>query len=115
MTHGKTGAGGKPVTIGFVSDDEIAKVLSQQYRAPEVDLAAYVIDPTVIALVSKGLCERHTSIPVSRTGNYLIVAMDDPGKRAAIEALRAHTGLQIEPVVASEAAIREAIGRYYGT
>jgi type IV pilus assembly protein PilB len=83
-------------------------------RVATIDLLGYVIEPAVIALVSKLLCDRHTSIPVSRTDNILIVAMADPGNPTTFDELHAHTGLRIEAVTAPEAAILEAITKYYG-
>jgi type IV pilus assembly protein PilB len=89
-------------------------LLSEPYRVPTIDPARYDIEPAVIGRVSRALCEKHTCIPVSRTGNYLIVAMADPERRASITALKAFTGLQIEPVTASDAAILAAIAKHYG-
>src|SRR6516162_9965000 len=64
--------------LGYVSDDEITNFLSSQYRVPTVNLDEYEIDAEILALVKKDQCERHHVIPVSRTGNSLIVAMADP-------------------------------------
>ena len=44
-------------------------------------------------------------LPVSRTGNSLIVAMADPTNLNAIDDLKFLTGYNIEPVIASETAI----------
>jgi len=109
VTSGKSGS----VTIGFIAEAETTSVVPEPQDTSAIDLARTVIEEAVISLVSKVLCERHTVIPVSRTGNYLIVAMADPRNRTTFDALRAHTGLQVEPVVASAAAIREAIARHY--
>jgi type IV pilus assembly protein PilB len=67
-----------------------------------------------IALVPRDLCERHRVLPVSRAGSSLIVAMADPTNLAATDDLKAHTGMNVEPVIATEAAIRAAVERYYG-
>jgi len=55
----------------------------------------------------------HRVVPVSRTGNALIVAMADPTNLNAIDDLKFLTGYNIEPVIASETAIQNAIERYY--
>ena len=64
--------------LGYVSDDEITSFLSQQYRVPTINLEEYEVDADVLKLVPKEPCERHKVLPVSRTGNSLIVAMADP-------------------------------------
>ncbi|MFO0676780.1 MAG: type IV-A pilus assembly ATPase PilB [Polyangiaceae bacterium] len=99
--------------LGYISDQEVTNFLSQQYRVPTVNLEEYVIDGEVVKLVSKEHCERHKVIPVSRTGNALIVAMADPTNLNAIDDLKFLTGYNIEPVIASETAIAAAIEKYY--
>jgi type IV pilus assembly protein PilB len=99
--------------LGYVSDDEITSFLSQQYRVPTVNLEEYEIDAEILKLVPKEPCERHKVLPVSRTGNALIVAMADPTNLNAIDDLKFLTGYNIEPVIASETAIHNAIEKYY--
>ena len=99
--------------LGYVSDDEITSFLSQQYRVPTVSLEEYEIDADILKLVPKEPCERHKVVPVSRTGNSLIVAMADPTNLNAIDDLKFLTGYNIEPVIASETAIHNAIEKYY--
>jgi type IV pilus assembly protein PilB len=99
--------------LGYVSDDEITSFLSQQYRVPTVNLDEYEVDAEILKLVPKEPCERHKVVPVSRTGNSLIVAMADPTNLNAIDDLKFLTGYNIEPVIASESAIQTAIEKYY--
>jgi type IV pilus assembly protein PilB len=99
--------------MGFVSDNQITDFLSQQYRVQAIDLREYEIDEDVLAQVSKEVCERHKIIPVSRAGSSLIVAMADPSNLHAIDDIKFLTGYNVEPVVCSEAAVVEAIERYY--
>jgi type IV pilus assembly protein PilB len=99
--------------LGYVSDDEITSFLSQQYRVPTINLDEYEVDADVLKLVPKEPCERHRVLPVSRTGNALIVAMADPTNLNAIDDLKFLTGYNIEPVIASETSIHAAIEKYY--
>src|SRR5262245_39701782 len=70
--------------LGFISDDEITKFLSTQYRVPAIDLAGVEIDPELARLVSREVCERHTIVPVARQGASVTVAMADPTNLNAI-------------------------------
>jgi type IV pilus assembly protein PilB len=99
--------------LGYISDGEITKFLSQQYRVPTVNLEEYEIDADILKLVSRDQCERHRVIPVSRAGNALVVAMADPTNLNAIDDLKFLTGYNVEPVIASEAAVLKAVERYY--
>ena len=54
-------------------------------------------------------------LPIKRMGNALTLAMADPTNVFALDDVGFMTDLQIQPVVASEAAIRKAIERLYET
>ncbi|MBL9025187.1 MAG: type IV-A pilus assembly ATPase PilB [Myxococcales bacterium] len=99
--------------LGYISDGEITNFLSAQYRVPAVNLDEYELDPNVLKLVSKEVCDKHKCIPLSRSGNALIVAMGDPTNLHAIDDIKFLTGFNVEPVVASETAITGAIERGY--
>jgi len=47
-------------------------------------------------------------------GSVLTIAMTDPTNVFAMDDIKFMTGFNVEPVVASESAIGEAIGRFYG-
>jgi len=111
--RGNTSLGYALAKMGFISDKAITDFLSQQYRVQAIDLAEYEIEPDIIKLVSKDVCERHRVIPVSRTGASLILAMADPSNLHAIDDVKFLTGYNVEPVVASENAIQKAIERYF--
>ena len=108
-----TSLGYQLARMGFISDQEITDFLSQQYRVQSIDLAEFQIDEEVLKLVSHEVCERHKIIPVSRAGSTLIVAMADPSNLHAIDDIKFLTGYNVEPVVASEAAILAAIEQAY--
>jgi len=99
--------------LGYISDGEITNFLSSQYRVPAVNLDDYEIDPEIAKLVSKEVCEKHKTIPISRTGTSLVVAMADPTNLHAIDDIKFLTGFNVDPVVASETGIAAAIERTY--
>jgi type IV pilus assembly protein PilB len=99
--------------MGYVSDEDISKFLAAQYNVPAVNLSDYEIDPEIIALIPKEVAQRHKVIPVQRAGSSLIVAMADPTNLHAIDDIKFLTAYNVEPVVASEAAIQAAIEKYY--
>jgi type IV pilus assembly protein PilB len=100
--------------LGFISDDDITSVLSRQYGVPSINLKYYEIDPTVIKLIPQDTAVRYQVIPLSRVGSTLTIAMTDPTNVFAMDDIKFMTGFNVEPVVASESAIAEAIGRFYG-
>ncbi len=100
--------------MGFITDDDITGVLSRQYGVPSINLKYYEIDPNVIKLIPQDTALRYQVVPLSRVGSVLTIAMTDPTNVFAMDDIKFMTGFNVEPVVASESAIAEAIARFYG-
>src|SRR6266851_1776586 len=75
------------VKMGFVKDEQITALLSKQYGVPAINLASFKIDLTIV--------------------------MTDPTNVFAMDDIKFMTGYTVEPVVASEVAITDAIEKYY--
>jgi type IV pilus assembly protein PilB len=99
--------------LGYLAESDLTDFLSKQYGVPSINLADFEIDPTVIKLIPRDVAEKHLVIAVNRAGNSLIVAMADPSNIFAVDDIKFLTGYNVEVVVASEAAIRDAIENYY--
>ena len=112
----KTGAriGSALLKVGAIEESKLTDFLSKQYGVPSFNLKDFEIEPDIIKLVPKASAEKHLVIPVNRAGSSLIVAMVDPSNIYAVDDLKFLTGYNIEPVVTSEPALREAIEKYYG-
>ncbi len=102
------------VKLGFISDDEITGVLSRQYGVPAINLSYYEVDPGVVKLVPQETAVRYQVVPLSRVGSTLTIAMVDPTNVFAMDDIKFMTGLNVEPVVASETSIQDAIIKFYG-
>ncbi|MGA2813328.1 MAG: type IV-A pilus assembly ATPase PilB [Candidatus Acidiferrum sp.] len=100
--------------MGYITDDDITGVLSRQYGVPSINLRFYEIDPIIIKLIPQDTAQRYQVIPLSRVGSVLTIAMTDPTNVFAMDDIKFMTGFNVEPVVASESAIGDAISRFYG-
>lgn len=105
--------GANLVKLGIISDDVITAVLSRQYGVPSINLDLFQIEPSVIKLISQEVALKYTVLPVSRNGATLKLAMADPTNVFAMDDIKFMTGLNVEPVIASEASIQMSIGKYY--
>jgi type IV pilus assembly protein PilB len=101
------------VHLGFVKDEEITALLSKQYGVPSINLAQFQVDATVIKLIPAETANKYQIVPLSRAGATLTIAMTDPTNVFAMDDIKFMTGYNVEPVVASETAVAEAIKRYY--
>ena len=101
------------VKLGFVKDEEITALLSKQYGVPSINLTQFEIDPGIIKLIPAETAHKYQIIPLSRSGATLTIAMTDPTNVFAMDDIKFMTGYNVEPVVASETAVADAIARYY--
>src|SRR6187402_3358454 len=102
------------IKLGFVKDDEITALLSKQYGVPSIALGQFDVDATVVKLVPSETAQKYQIIPLSRSGATLTIAMTDPTNVFAMDDIKFMTGYNVEPVVASETAVIDAITKYYG-
>jgi type IV pilus assembly protein PilB len=101
------------VKLGFLSDEDVTNFLSRQYGVPAINLSFFEIDPAVVKLIPHETAKRYQILPLSRVGASLTIAMVDPTNVFAMDDIKFMTGFNIEPVVASEAAIMEGIDKAY--
>ncbi len=105
--------GSNLVRLGMISDDVITAVLSRQYGVPSINLDLFHIETDVIRLISQEVALKYTVLPISKVGATLTLAMADPTNVFAMDDIKFMTGLNVEPVIVSEASIQMAIGKYY--
>ena len=102
------------VRLGYIKEDELLSFLSAQYRVPSVKLSKIEINPNVVKLIPPSISKKYFIIPINRVGPKLTLAMVDPSNIVVIDEIKFMTGFNVEPVVASEAEVVDAIKKYYG-
>lgn len=103
------------VTLGVISEEEIAQALSRQLGYPYIDLDQFEVYAEVISLIPADVSKKHMVMPIHRIRSFLTLAMVDPTDLEVIEDIRFRTGLSIQPVIASESGVMNSINKYYGT
>src|SRR5438874_2476723 len=106
--------GSNLVKLGIVSDDVVTAVLSRQYGVPSINLELFQIEVEVIKLISQDVALKYSVLPISKVGATLTLAMADPTNVFAMDDIKFMTGLNVDPVIASETSIQIAVGKYYG-
>jgi type IV pilus assembly protein PilB len=118
LSHQKMNGGklGKAfVSLGYVKDEEITSLLSRQYGVPSINLDHFEVDPSIIKIIPAETARKYQILPLSRSGATLTIAMADPTNVFAMDDIKFMTGYNVEPVVASESSLDEAIEKYYGS
>lgn len=99
--------------LGYISEKDLTAFLSRQYGIPTIDISTQEIDHEIIKLIPEDVAQKYQVIPISRTGSTLVVAMADPSNIFAIDDIKFLTGYNVEPLVASDAAIKTSIEKHY--
>jgi type IV pilus assembly protein PilB len=107
--------GSSVAQLGFLTSEQITTVLSRQYGIPCINLQYFEADPSVTRLIPMETALKYQVVPLSRVGSSLTLAMVDPANVYAMDDIKFMTGFNIEPVVASEMSIAEAIKKNYGS
>jgi type IV pilus assembly protein PilB len=103
------------VKLGYINERQLVDALAEQFKVPSVDLNNMEIDEGVAKIIPADIARKYTIFPVTKAGATVTVAMIDPTNVFAMDDVKFMTGYKVEPVVASETAIRTAIDKYYGS
>ena len=103
--------------LGFISRDLLITVLSTQLGVDYIEVKACKIEDDILRLVPDNLVNKYKVLPIEfdpNNPNVLKVAMVDPMDLNAIDDVAIAANCQVEPLLAMEDDMNEAIGKYYG-
>ena len=103
------------VKLGFLDEATLVDQLSKHFGVPAVSLDGIKVDESIIKIIPADVARKYTILPIAKTGAKVTIAMGDPTNVFAMDDIRFMTGYNVEPVVASESALRGAVDRYYGS
>ncbi len=102
------------ISLGFMSGEDMAQALSRLLGYPYIDLEQFEVYPEVVNLIQVETAKKCMVLPIHRIRSFLTLAMVDPTDLDVIEDIRFRTGLNIQPVIASETALLKGISQHYG-
>jgi len=105
--------GSNLVKLGYITEEKLVSFLSKFWGVPAVNLSEYKVDPSLLKLIPVEIARKYIIFPVARVGSTLTLAMADPSNIFVIDDVKFMTGYNVEPVVASESSILNAISTYY--
>src|SRR5690606_34229014 len=86
----------------LVESRPLALAAAREFRLPLLDLSALDLGALPLSLVDARLLKKHNVVPLMRRGNRLFLGMSDPSDSLALNEIKFHTGLIIEPVIVEE-------------
>ncbi len=102
------------VASGAALEPDVVAALGRQLGVRSLNLASVIVNREAVRLISGETAARYLAVPVARAASSLTLAMVDPGNVIAIDDIRFMTALRVEPVVALDRSVRDAIARLYG-
>lgn len=101
------------IDLGFISEKQMLKALSDKLNEPVVDLNATNIEIDAVSKIPKALAIKYNLIAVSENNGRLTVVTSDPLNFYGIEDVRLVTGMNIAVCLCEKAEIAKAIDYYY--
>jgi len=101
------------IANGYVDEDAMLQVLSEQMRIPYVDLSMFELNPKLVHLLPETDARRHRALVLKENPDSLLVAMGDPMDIFAYDSLVKILQQPVELAIASEEAMLAAMDRIY--
>lgn len=89
------------VLLEYVNESELLEKLSEALKLPVYDLNNFKLSDKLRSIVNTSYLLDHRVLPISKHGQELTVAMEDPTDFITLENLKSETGLTIKPVLTS--------------
>ena len=100
------------VENGRVSDIDMALALSEYLNIPPMHLGRFAPTEYLLGLVPDEIMQRHSLIPVAKTGKLLTVAMGDPFDVVGLDQVQAMTSMEVVPVIAPESQVKDLLQKH---
>lgn len=102
------------VRMRKVSEKQKLKCMGLQMGVPFIDMTRAEIDVETARMIPHASAVRLLALPIERTECAATVAMVNPLDLGALDELAEATGLEIDPLLATEEDVRDAIFRTFG-
>ena len=102
------------VRLNYVSHTECMTAIAEHHGMQFVDLTGLEIPKSVIELVPESVARENVILPLSLEGNVLKIITADPSNYETIQKLQFILNKDVQPVLAVQEQIQEAINRNYG-
>ena len=87
----------------------LAAAYSMEFGMPLVDPLAIDPSQSAIRLVKEELVRKHQALPLFKRGSRLFVGLADPTNHAALDEIKFHTNLTVEPILIDAERLKRCI------
>ena len=103
------------VRLGYVKEEDVLKVLAEQFNTRFVSLADVRVNPVVLKMIPSTLVLEHKIMPIEMRSGVLLIAVANPLDMWPMSVLQERLNLDdVQFVIATKSDIMQNIKRYYG-
>ena len=93
----------------LVAPSQMAAANAVEFGIPLLDVTVFDPAQNAMKLVSDELLQKHPVLPLLKRGNRLFVGISDPTQTRALDDIKFHTNLIVEPIMIAEDQLRRAL------
>ncbi len=102
------------VEMKAIGEEELLRGVATQLGVPRANISQVGIPPQeILGRIPESMAVKYRMVPLALHGQVLQVAMVDPFDIPTLDNLRVATGFHIQPLIASEKEVQEAIELFY--
>ncbi len=101
------------VKLGYIDERDKVRATGKVWGVPFVDVAEVTPEPEALDSLPAKVAKKFGVLPLERIGDRLVLAMSKPLDVFVIDEIRLATGLDIEPTIAVDEDIRNAVLKHY--
>ena len=101
------------INAGYVTEESVAKCVSEQFGYPYLPLKTYDIPDQIIKLIPHTIAAKYWLIPIDKLGELITIVMADPSDEEAIKEVEELTHCTAQPFVGIISDILKAIEQNY--
>lgn len=93
----------------LVAPAQLAAANAIEFGIPLIDASAFDASQNALKLVSEELLQKHQVLPLFKRGNKLYVGVSDPTKMQALDEIKFHTNLVVEPILVADDQLKRTL------
>lgn len=96
----------------LVTAAQLAAANAVEFGMPLLDVSVFDANQNAMKLVSEELLQKHQVLPLFKRGNRLFVGVSNPTQTRALDDIKFHTNLTVEPILVDEDQIRRTLEQW---
>ncbi|MEI6213452.1 MAG: ATPase, T2SS/T4P/T4SS family [Desulfuromonadales bacterium] len=102
------------IKLAYIDDENLAKAVAARYDMPYIQIDPVNLDRSLSRYISAVYAQKQRIAPISKIGNTLTLAVEQPLKAQDLRELEDSIRLKIISAIATEASISKSLKHLYG-